>query len=105
MGWPAVSVVHRWHEWQAIAGAVRERSAYYGGGIVTGAIGGALPPLHRTFAGAALVGTVAAFPVWVGFWFVSEGAPWRWDRGDWYRIALFSVVFGIAGGRLMRKDV
>ena len=54
---------------------------------------------------AALVGTVAAFPVWMGFWFVSEGAPWRWQRDDWYGIALFSVVFGIAGGRLMRKNV
>ncbi len=80
-------------------------AAYYAGGIVAGAIVGALLPLRRTFAGAALVGTVAAFPVWVGFWFVSEGAPQRWQSGDWYGIALFSVVFGIAGGRLMRKAV
>jgi hypothetical protein len=79
-------------------------TAYYAGGIVAGAIGGALLPLRRTFAGAALVGTIAAFPVWVGFWFVSEGAPGRWERGDWYGIALFSVAFGIVGGRLMRKD-
>lgn len=79
--------------------------AYYAGGIVAGAIGGALLPLRRTFAGATLVGTIAAFPAWVGFWFVSEGAPWRWEQGDWYGIALFSVAFGIVGGRLMRKDV
>jgi hypothetical protein len=80
-------------------------AAYYAGGIVAGAIGGALLPLRRTFAGAALVGSVAAFPVWAGIWFVSEGAPWRWESGDWYGIALFSVVFGIAAGRLMRKDM
>jgi hypothetical protein len=80
-------------------------AAYYAGGIVAGAIGGALLPLRRTFPGAALVGTVAALPVWMGIWFVSEGSPWRWQSGDWYGIALFSVVFGIAAGRLMRKDL
>jgi hypothetical protein len=79
--------------------------AYYAGGIVAGAMVGALLPLRRTFAGAALVGTIAAFPAWMGFWFVSEGTPWRWQSWDWYGIALFSIVFGIAGGRLLRKDV
>jgi len=78
---------------------------YLMGGVVAGAIVGALLPLRRTAIGASFVGFVAAVPVWMGIFYAGgSGSPLRWDSSDWEGVVVISLAFGIAGGRMLRKD-
>jgi hypothetical protein len=77
---------------------------YLLGGVVAGAIVGALLPLRRTAVGRSFVGFVAAVPVFIGIFYAMQGNPARWDSSDWEGVVVISVAFGIAGGRMLRKD-
>jgi len=79
---------------------------YLMGGVVAGAIVGALLPLRRTAIGASFVGFVAAVPVWMGIFYAGgSGSPLRWDSSDWEGVVVISLAFGIAGGRMLRKEL
>jgi hypothetical protein len=71
--------------------------AYLAGGIVAGAVVGLLRPAVRWRLGAALVGMVAAVPVFAGIRFLVDGLT-PWARGDSAVLAFCVVVGGGLAG-------
>lgn len=79
------------------ANALTVIAAYLWGGMAAGAIVGLARPLGRNRVGAALIGVLAAAPVYAGMRVAVEGlAPWRGT--DTLVVAILSVVVGGFGG-------
>ena len=76
-------------------------AVYFAGGIAGGAIVGVLRPLAKWRIGAAVVGVVAAVPVFLGIALSLEGGLSGLDRGAWEAVAFCSIFFGILGGNAM----
>jgi hypothetical protein len=76
---------------------------YLAGGIVGGAIVGALFPLRRSFVGAVVVGFVAVVPFIMGIFYSMTGVPTRWQSSDWLGVFVISAAFGVCLGRMLRK--
>ena len=70
---------------------------YAVGGLLGGAIIGALRPLNATAAGGALVGALASVPFCMGALMLLEGIPTHWPRGMWVLLAIFSGVGALLG--------
>lgn len=70
---------------------------YFAGGVCGGLVVGALWPLTKTSAGLSLVGVLAAFPVVAGFGMLEFGSLSRWNSGDWWTVAVVSVLLGVVG--------
>jgi hypothetical protein len=69
-------------------------AAYYGAGIIGGAIVGALSPLLRWRLGATVVGMVAGFVVFVGIGLATEGYFTRWTNRTWETAVVLGTFFG-----------
>ena len=72
-------------------------AAYLGGGVVAGAIVGALRPLGRSRLGAVLLGVIACVPVAIAIRLAAEGFT-PWTRGDSIIVGLMAVGFGGVSG-------
>lgn len=70
---------------------------YVAGGLLGGAIVGALRPLNVTAAGAALVGALASVPFWAGGLMLLEGLPTDWPKGIWVLLAIFAGLGALVG--------
>ena len=72
---------------------------YLGGGLVSGAIVGALKPLARYDIGVAVIGVVAAIPALLGFTIATQGvsAFAKWDKQDVYFFVIGVLLFGLVG--------
>src|SRR4051812_38050107 len=60
-------------------------AAYFGAGIMGGAVVGALFPLTRSRIGATVVGVIAGFFVYLSLAIADSGLPSRWSHDDWVR--------------------
>lgn len=79
-------------------------ATYFLGGIIGGAVVGAMRPhTHARFA-AILVGIVAAFFVVFGILVASQGLLWRWTGGAWFSLAFASVFLGSFGDNMFWKN-
>ena len=67
---------------------------YLLGGLLGGSLMGLLSPLSRTRPGSIAVGMLAFLPVTLGFAFISEGAPSRWDNAVVFASMMTAVLLG-----------
>jgi hypothetical protein len=67
---------------------------YVGGGIVAGAVVGALLRFVKSDIHAIGLGIIGAIPVYFGAALALEGPPWQWSMGDWIGIAVLSIIGG-----------
>ena len=69
-------------------------AAYLGGGVVSGAVVGALRPLTKSHAGCIFVGTVAAVPTFLGVGLAMYGAFSQWTADDAGSVILAIAILG-----------
>lgn len=74
-------------------------AAYFVGGVVAGAIVGALQPLTRSRVGAMFVYSVAAFFVFLSIAAAADGIYHIW----WTGCLIAGIVFGTVGSFAWRK--
>ncbi len=67
---------------------------YLLGGTAAGGLVGAMLPLLRWRAGAAVVGVVAALPIFTGVGIALDGSPVRWPDGTWFAVAAGAILVG-----------
>lgn len=77
---------------------------YFVGGLVGGAVIGALRPLNSTAAGGTFIGALASIPFWVGTLMLFAGVPTRWDKGDWVVLSILVGLGAFMGLHLATKD-
>jgi hypothetical protein len=70
---------------------------YLLGGLLGGAVVGALRPLNATGAGGAPIGALASIPFWAGTLMLLVGMPTRWDRGDWVVLMILVGLGALLG--------
>lgn len=71
---------------------------YLTGGVVAGAIVGALRPLAKTRVGAMAVGVLAALPVAAAACYLLYGAPLHWKRSVVIACGIYAVFIGLVCG-------
>lgn len=72
--------------------------AYLAGGVVGGAVFGALLPLTVWRIGATVVGMLAGIPVCLGLGSMVHGLPWTWDGVAWFAWIATAILLGGWGG-------
>lgn len=72
---------------------------YVCGGLMAGAIVGALRPFVGNILGAWVAGVLAALPLAVGVLFLIEGLPWTSMHSQF--LVVFPVVLGGPGGVIL----
>lgn len=75
---------------------VQVSSLYLVGGLIAGALIGALRKYSDHAVGAMIVGFVAAVAVLMVFQISSDGNPTKWQTGDWSYIFIGSLLVGPA---------
>ena len=78
-------------------------SLYLIGGLIAGALVGALRKYTDHALGAMMVGLVAAIAVLMVFQISSEGSPAKWRTGDWFDIFIGSLLVGPAAALIRWK--
>jgi hypothetical protein len=83
--------------WQVIG-------SYFAGGILAGAIVGALQPLVRFRVGAMIVFSLAAFFVFACI-VVADKGSFQFTGEDWFATIVCGVLFGVMGSFFFRDWV
>jgi hypothetical protein len=73
------------------------------GGVMSGALVGALYPRLTTKARVLAVAPVALFPTVAAVAMLSYGFPTRWDGATWFGAITGSIVLGVFGGLQLWK--
>ena len=79
-------------------------AAYLAGGALAGAVVGALRPLGRSRPGSALLGLMAAVPLFVAIRFAAEG-PAPWTRGDTVLVGVCALFAGPLTGLALHEGL
>jgi hypothetical protein len=71
---------------------------YFVGGLIAGAVVGALRPLTESREGMVVVGVVAALPILFALFFYLFGSPEAWSAKHWFLWVILSLVCGVSAG-------
>jgi hypothetical protein len=78
-------------------------AAYYSAGIIGGGIVGVLLPIRQNWAGALLLGLIAALVACLCIEIALSGPFWRWESSNWEEVLVLSGFFGTIAAFLFRK--
>lgn len=71
------------------------------GGVLTGAVVGAMRPWTKSRLGAMVTGVAAALPASLALGLALYGTPSQWHRTTLANCVIYAVIMGIVGGNVL----